>query len=346
MERNKVIEFAQNILEDNYSIGNDVIIGAGMGSIINSAGQVAYNLKNKRKINKGLTKAAGKGAIYGGVISGAVSAGVRSGKYISKSIDKAADKYDDNYSVGAGSPGGGAIGSMGGNTNKGLHKLDQDHHIKALKFAKDKMLSKDNNYASIALSDRLSRGNERLKIHMKKGIAKKDLSKESFTKPKNIKDKINPKKVIKGLKHDRELRLKLRAKAKTGKANQKELELLRKGNDNKMIRRGMNSGIAATGGVTAKTGLAAKAAGMGMSSLENLVGATAITGTAGTVGAVGVGSEIGKTSNTKKKRALALGNREREKQLITDDLKKNKALRKLKVHLKSNKSARKLGHYK
>jgi hypothetical protein len=58
-----------------------------------------------------------------------------------KVIEFAQNKIEDNYSVGAGSPGGGAIGSMGGHTNKGLHKLDQDHHIKALKFAKDKMLS-------------------------------------------------------------------------------------------------------------------------------------------------------------------------------------------------------------
>jgi len=60
-----------------------------------------------------------------------------------KVIDFAQNKLEDNYSVGAGSPGGGAIGSMGGNTNKGLRSLEQDHHIKALKFAKDKMLSSD-----------------------------------------------------------------------------------------------------------------------------------------------------------------------------------------------------------
>jgi len=63
-------------------------------------------------------------------------------------------------------------------------------------------------------------------------------------------------------------------------------------------------------------------------------------------------SKSGKNRETKpltysqKNKALSIGNREREKYLIDNDDEKNKLIRKLKVHLKTNKNARKLGHYK
>lgn len=340
MERNKVIEFAKNKNKVKSPNMASYIRDAG---IVGSTGGALAGYAIGRSIDIPL-----KGAMIGGMAGGYY--GIN--KALKNEANHIDNKLEDNYSVGAGSPGGGAVGSMGGNTNKGLRSLEQDHHIKALKFAKDKMLSKDNNYATISLSDRLRGSNKKVQQHIKDGIDKKDLTKQevlSWMEGANKKQKSFTN------------RMQLKAKAKTGKATPQELIRLKLLNQRKQYRRGINMTTAsinlALNASEGRSGVFGQTNSRGYgekyldkaNNREFLDAAKEVKDKISTKGYKRADRKLIRLHNKAvdlRKKAITNGNRERQKQVINDSNKKFKGLRKLGTHLKSKKSLNKLGHYK
>jgi hypothetical protein len=177
---------------------------------------------------------------------------------------------------------------------------------------------RESQYANITLSDKLSLRKKKIREYMTdKGVQNKNLAGNSADSM-NVADR-------------RRLRLKLRAKAKTGKASMEELNLLRQLNKDKTTRQAGSALVLTSLGMPISA-LPLTGAGAGLRATTRLGRRSA--------------EHLKEDFNEKKKhKARAIGNREREKQLIQESDSKNKLLKKIKVHLKSNKSANKLGHY-
>jgi hypothetical protein len=248
------------------------------------------------------------------------------------------DRYDGG-GTGAGSPGISSVGNNGGNTNRGLRPLRRDEESKAkskviynmLKSGTDKTYSRliggGTDDIGIAITDKFLGNKKKVKEHLNNKIS-------------NPLNDSNTNTSDNSMTQNKDLRLKLKARLRSGNATPQELAMYKRlqarRSSNGLIGSSVTSGVDVLGALGVK-GLMRLSTGGGKRDVE--------------IQHQLKSGNLDKRSKRLMRRATRLGNLEHEKQQAEDKGKGN--LTKVGIHLKrafdvvrSNKSLNKSAHYK